>query len=130
MPSASIVAPSAERRRFPLPPSVLRRIDGQLRDDARLLDRRIARLEADLHALGAPERSDIDAVAEGEEGPVVEAIRSRLDAALGRRGEVHRALLRLIEGRFGRCERCGADIRAERLELVPTACRCTSCGPR
>ncbi|MFF7968320.1 TraR/DksA family transcriptional regulator [Streptomyces sp. NPDC007903] len=43
------------------------------------------------------------------------------------------ALVRLGEGRYGICERCGAEIPAERLEVRPASTRCVGCagaGPR
>ncbi|MFI8349863.1 TraR/DksA family transcriptional regulator [Streptomyces sp. NPDC085596] len=43
------------------------------------------------------------------------------------------ALVRLSEGRYGICERCGAEIPAERLEVRPASTRCVGCaaaGPR
>ncbi|QBJ91015.1 TraR/DksA family transcriptional regulator [Streptomyces seoulensis] len=43
------------------------------------------------------------------------------------------ALTRLREGRYGVCERCGATIPPERLEVRPASTRCVGCagaGPR
>lgn len=43
------------------------------------------------------------------------------------------ALTRLREGRYGVCERCGATIPPERLEVRPASTRCAGCagaGPR
>ncbi len=41
--------------------------------------------------------------------------------------EVRAALVRIDEGVYGTCGRCGAEIPAERLEAVPTASLCISC---
>lgn len=38
--------------------------------------------------------------------------------------EVRRALVRLDEGRYGRCEECGEPIPAGRLEVRPWSVRC------
>ncbi|MGW5045624.1 TraR/DksA family transcriptional regulator [Streptomyces griseoluteus] len=38
------------------------------------------------------------------------------------------ALVRLREGRYGICERCGVDIPAERLEIRPASTRCVGCA--
>ncbi|MFB7779392.1 TraR/DksA family transcriptional regulator [Streptomyces bauhiniae] len=38
------------------------------------------------------------------------------------------ALVRLNEGRYGICERCGAEIPAERLEARPASTRCVGCA--
>lgn len=40
-----------------------------------------------------------------------------------------RSALEVFEaGNYGRCERCGAEIPAERLEAVPDATRCVGCS--
>lgn len=38
------------------------------------------------------------------------------------------ALTRLKTGKFGKCENCGNQIEAERLEVMPTATLCISCS--
>jgi len=42
-------------------------------------------------------------------------------------GEVRAALVRIDEGTYGTCARCGAVIPIERLEAVPTASLCIVC---
>jgi DnaK suppressor protein len=49
-----------------------------------------------------------------------ESLQSRL-------GEVDAAFERLEEGSYGRCERCGRTIAAERLEALPYATKCIDC---
>ena len=44
--------------------------------------------------------------------------------------EVDAALKRIGSDRFGKCESCGADIPAERLEARPHARLCVSCAQR
>jgi RNA polymerase-binding transcription factor DksA len=39
-----------------------------------------------------------------------------------------RALERFADGSYGRCQRCGDEIAADRLDVVPTAERCTRCA--
>jgi DnaK suppressor protein len=46
------------------------------------------------------------------------------EGALKRLEEIDRALLRLAEGRYGMCERCGQPIGAERLQARPWATLC------
>ncbi len=41
--------------------------------------------------------------------------------------EINAALHRVELGTFGQCERCGGDIAAERLEVVPYASQCVVC---
>jgi len=38
-----------------------------------------------------------------------------------------RAAERRATGDYGKCEQCGRDIGAERLEALPTATRCITC---
>ena len=40
---------------------------------------------------------------------------------------IDRALMRIAEGEFGICAGCGTEIDVERLEVNPTATRCTDC---
>ncbi|MFC9842629.1 TraR/DksA family transcriptional regulator [Streptomyces sp. NPDC060223] len=42
--------------------------------------------------------------------------------------ELDRALERLERGAYGRCERCGEPIPAERLEVRPAATTCVPCA--
>ncbi|MFC7530979.1 TraR/DksA family transcriptional regulator [Actinoplanes sp. GCM10030250] len=41
--------------------------------------------------------------------------------------QLSRALLRIAEGTYGRCEKCGAPINPERLEILPHARFCVPC---
>lgn len=43
-------------------------------------------------------------------------------------GDVRAALLRLENGAYGRCAKCGADIMEKRLEVLPTATLCIDCA--
>lgn len=42
--------------------------------------------------------------------------------------ELDRAAARVREGSYGRCERCGGEIGAERLEVLIAATRCLPCA--
>jgi DnaK suppressor protein len=44
--------------------------------------------------------------------------------------DVDRALAKLAEGTYGRCDACGRSIGAERLEAVPWTARCVECSAR
>jgi len=44
-----------------------------------------------------------------------------------RRADILTALQKIDEGTYGKCESCGQDIPAERLEAVPAATLCVSC---
>jgi DnaK suppressor protein len=56
-----------------------------------------------------------------------EALAGELREALD---EVEAAIVRVSEGTYGRCERCGADISAARLEAKPAARLCIACASR
>jgi RNA polymerase-binding transcription factor DksA len=43
-------------------------------------------------------------------------------------GELDRAFARLVEGNYSECERCGAQISAERLSARPAARLCIRCA--
>lgn len=57
----------------------------------------------------------------------VEALANELSETLA---EVGDALMRIEEGTFGRCERCGEEISPSRLEAKPAARRCISCASK
>ena len=42
--------------------------------------------------------------------------------------DVDRALEKLDEGTYGRCDRCGGPIAPERLEAIPSAVLCVTCS--
>jgi DnaK suppressor protein len=72
---------------------------------------------------GAPVEEQGDEAAEADKRTDLELLEHR-----GRTlQDVTRALERLDEGRFGRCERCGAWIERERLSVLPEARRCAPC---
>jgi len=53
--------------------------------------------------------------------------RSAVDAVDGLLDEVERALTRLDDGTYGRCETCGSPIDDERLAELPIVRTCGSC---
>lgn len=44
-----------------------------------------------------------------------------------RRADILAALQKIEDGTYGKCESCGQDIPAERLEAVPAATLCVAC---
>lgn len=52
----------------------------------------------------------------------------RRDTVQARIEALRSALARLQEDQFGRCERCGAKIDPERLEILPTTTLCADCA--
>jgi RNA polymerase-binding transcription factor DksA len=57
----------------------------------------------------------------------VEALAGKLRDQLA---EVEAAIIRLSEGTYGQCERCGQAIPPARLEAMPTARLCIACASR
>jgi RNA polymerase-binding transcription factor DksA len=53
---------------------------------------------------------------------------SLLAAAERRLAAIDAALGRVAAGKYGRCERCGGEIGAERLEARPDATLCVTCA--
>lgn len=99
-------------------------------DVAAELEVKRAGLEAELAVLSAPT---------GEQGSISfgkrvgEGTTAAIDrfAKVGAHGhllqvldDVRRAQVKLAEGTYGRCDRCGAAIGADRLEALPWAVRC------
>ena len=48
----------------------------------------------------------------------------------GTLADVKRALAKLDEENYGSCDKCGADISRERLEILPWAVLCVACAAR
>ena len=103
----------------------------QVRDQqalkARLIEERARLLDQASHA-GAgieserePDTADGSATLEQER---VLAVTAELRATLE---EVNRALEKIEQGTYGRCDSCGKAIPAERLEILPQASLCVSC---
>lgn len=94
-------------------------------------------LRAELAELTAAPRDPVGAVSFGKrvgEGTAqaVERI-AQVDAAKrleAKLRDVERALAKLDEGSYGRCDGCGAAIAVERLEAIPWAVRCIGCAAR
>src|SRR4051812_35894056 len=98
------------------------------RDRAR---RRLAELTGDFREIVEASRATNADDEHDPEGATIAFERSQV-ATLTRQAarqlqEIDAALLRLDEGRYGVCERCGRPVAAERLEVRPTARTCVSC---
>ena len=104
----------------------------------RLLDQR----DAALAQLGALERDHEAMVAASEssnaddehdpEGATIGFERAQLAATIdlvrSRVRDLERAIEQVASGAYGRCERCAADIGAERLAARPSARTCIGCA--
>jgi RNA polymerase-binding transcription factor DksA len=92
------------------------------------------RLDADLRSV-LDASTDVATDDEHDpEGPTIAYERSRLSALIAQAdeqlAEVQAALVRLAEGSYGQCERCGEQIAAERLEALPATRTCRDCAAR
>jgi phage/conjugal plasmid C-4 type zinc finger TraR family protein len=91
------------------------------------LTAQIARLntprDEGMAAIGFGKRAgDFTAIATEQEERAVTA--EKLDLQLS---VVHRAIAKVADGSYGRCDDCGEPIESARLEALPTAIRCLSC---
>lgn len=57
-----------------------------------------------------------------------DATRTLVEVARGHVRDVEQALARIESGTYGRCAKCGDAIPAERLEALPDADTCVTCG--
>ena len=103
-------------------------------DLAAVLARTRAELEGELAALSAP-AGDQGGISFGKrvgEGTSVAVERLSQVAAHDRLRALHadvlRAQAKMAAGSYGVCDRCGADIAAERLTALPWAARCVRCA--
>ncbi len=92
----------------------------------RELFRQAAKTEEDLLWLETDVESE--AMERGQTETMVRLL-DRLDERAKREIEaIDLALTRIEAGSYGRCEGCGKDIPAARLEALPAATTCLACG--
>ena len=73
------------------------------------------------------DRAGDDEVDSGTKASERERALSLIHSIGERRRQVEYAMLRLADGGYGWCERCGAPIAVERLAVFPSATSCVSC---
>jgi RNA polymerase-binding transcription factor len=105
-----------------------------LTDATAALATKRAELEDELASLAAP-MGDQGGISFGKrvgDGTSIAVERLSQVAAYDRLqvqlADVVRAQQKLAEGSYGRCDRCGEAIPAERLEALPWAVRCVRCA--
>jgi len=95
----------------------------QLRTRLAELDSRLHRIEDHLEQKPNPDWED--GAQEAEMDEVLEGLgnagQTEIDA-------IHAALARIKAGTYGICTRCGKDVSAERLNVVPHTNLCKSCA--
>ncbi len=83
----------------------------------------LAEIEQDLDAPATKDWEDRASERQGDE--VLEARGHQEQEELRR---IDAALSRIDDGTYGECQKCGEDISAERLEILPATPLCKSCA--
>ena len=106
----------------------------QLASARSALNERLTQLRADLAVIDSDEKRDEPRPQYGKRigDHTSEALETRKNAAAAdtlrlQLAETERALAKLDEGSYGRCDGCGQPIGAERLEALPWASECIDC---
>jgi DnaK suppressor protein len=106
----------------------------QLVGARKALAERRAQLESDLGSIEVAEQRDEPRPQYGKRigDHTNEAVETRRNAAAAdtlrlQLAETQRALAKLDEGSYGRCDSCGGPIGAERLAALPWAAECIDC---
>lgn len=90
------------------------------------LQARAGHIDSDLRGEAVPvEGGFADQATAHANDTVLEAIRASAETELQ---QIDKALRRIDEGRYERCETCGGPIGRERLAAVPYATSCMSCA--
>ena len=99
------------------------RLRAHLEERLRMLIRRVDAIEEDLRQPNDPDWQE--QATERENDEVLEG----LDAAgLEEIAQIRASLLRMDEGVYGICARCGEDIAERRLEALPSSTQCIECA--
>jgi DnaK suppressor protein len=105
----------------------LERVRGELIEKMDELRGKVSRTAARMKG-GSDRLADfVDQAAVENEQTVELAIRGRESDQIR---EIQAAILRIEQGRFGVCGRCGREISQERLLLAPLSRLCTACKQR
>ncbi len=84
-------------------------------------------LSSSASAAGADDEHDPEGSSTAFDRQHVAAL---LDQARGQLAEIDRAVQRLDEGTYGRCEHCGRPIGSGRLAVRPAAATCIACASK
>lgn len=98
------------------------------------LERRRDELVAQIARLNAPREEGMAAIGFGKRAGDFTAIATEQEERAvtaeqldGQLSVVNRAVAKVADGSYGRCDDCGGPIGDARLEALPTAVRCLSC---
>ena len=87
------------------------------------------RLVLDMKEKSADFGSDVDDLSEeGDEAEEFANETAAHQALRDRVSEIDSVLLRMDDGTFGKCEKCGMDIEDEELDKMPERTLCRHCG--
>jgi RNA polymerase-binding transcription factor DksA len=110
------------------------KIDSVWSNNSTVLQDRLPAIRAELVQQRRFRAEQLNELAEDAADARVTADTSRLEvthllkvAAESAMGDIDAALRRLEEGSYGICERCGAQIHWDRLEILPMTRLCTPC---
>lgn len=108
-----------------LTPERIVRLRGYLLDEQAMLRQQLAGLESVVQEanVGLGNHMADDATAAFDQAATV-SLRRGHELALH---EVEKALQRVADGTYGRCDRCGEEIDFARLKAVPQAALCMTC---
>jgi RNA polymerase-binding transcription factor DksA len=87
------------------------------------LERRLAGIEAELDSHDAKDWEEL--AVEREEDEVLEGMGQ---SGLAEIEKLRAALARIEDGTYGTCVRCGEEISAERLDILPATPFCRNCA--
>jgi RNA polymerase-binding transcription factor DksA len=108
----------------------LEQSEARLTDLRRHLEREVEQVGAATSAAARVRREPGDDADQASDRAGHEAEAGVLSVLVHSAGQVDRALELLQGGLYGRCEDCGQEIPAERLEILPEATRCLACQMR
>ncbi len=87
------------------------------------------RLQEDIQLLKQTLKNEVDVDIEEGDPEIIEREKSAtlLEALEAKMAAIEHALKIIAAGQYGICERCGAEIPKERLEVKPEATLCVKC---
>jgi DnaK suppressor protein len=91
----------------------------------RSLFQEVAHLEEDLLWLEMDKESEL--VERGQDETFIRLLARLDDQQKAEIGAIDRALARIANGNYGRCEACGKPIPLSRLQVLPMAANCLPC---
>ncbi len=104
----------------------LSQLTTELQNLKRELESRISRTHKHTYQRNEPVSAKFDEqVVETENDSLVMALEAE---GLDEIAQINRALQRIEDGSYGRCEACGEKIGKSRLEAIPFAIHCINCA--